>query len=91
MGDEENPAFRLRTGDLASRAFEDETIVLDLRSSKYMTTNASGTLLWHKLEQGTTRRELIEVLRAAFEVDLQTAERDVDAFLADCGKRGLLE
>ncbi len=91
VDDAQEKELRLRVGDLASRAFEEQTIVLDLRSSRYMSTNAAGTVLWHRLERGATRPELIGALCDAFGIDAETASRDVDVFLDDCGKRGLLD
>jgi hypothetical protein len=85
------PPLKLREADLASRGFEDEAVVLDLRNSTYLATNPTATLLWNLLERGTTRGELIAALVAHFEVDELTASPDVDAFLADCRRRGLLQ
>jgi hypothetical protein len=84
------PQLKLRGGDVAARAFKDETIVLDLRSSMYLSTNPAGTVLWRRLEQGATRAELIAALLDEFEVDAGRASTDVDAFLADCRRRDLL-
>lgn len=84
------PRLRLRETDVASRGFQDETIILDLRSSNYLTTNPAGTVLWRCLERGTTRSEMVSALLEEFEVDDERAARDVDAFLDDCRRRGLL-
>ena len=86
-----DPVLKLRSADLAARGFEDETIVLDLRSSTYLTANASGSLLWSRLQAGSTRAELIDALLAEFEVDAARAAQDVDAFVAECRRRDLLE
>ena len=82
--------FKLRATDVAARSFKDETVVLDLRSSTYLSTNPSGTLLWRELERGTTRSALVRALLEEFEVSEQRAASDVDACLADCERRGLL-
>jgi hypothetical protein len=86
----EDPHLILRTAEVASRGLEDETIVLDLRSSTYLATNAAGTILWRELEQGTTRSRLVGALIEEFEVSVERAGADVDAFLEDCRNRGLL-
>lgn len=84
------PRLRLRQQDVAARGFQDETVILDLRSSTYFSTNATGTVLWRELERGTTRAQLIGALLNEFEVDEERATADVDAFVADCRQRGLL-
>jgi len=88
QGDE--PQLRLRESDVASRGFQDETVVLDLRSSTYLATNAAGSVLWRELKDGTTRSRLVRVLLDEFEVDEERARSDVDAFVDDCRRRGLL-
>jgi hypothetical protein len=87
----DEPLLRLRQADLAARAFRDETVVLDLRDSTYLATNPTGSLLWRLLERGARRSELVAALVDEFEVDEQTAAPDVDAFLAECRQRELLE
>lgn len=86
----EEPRLQLRRQDVAARSFNDETIVLDMRSSSYLSTNSAGTVLWRELERGTTRSALIGALLEQFEVTQVQAAADVDAFLADCARRGLL-
>ena len=68
-----------------------EVIALDERSLMYLNANPSGALLWRTLAGGATREELVQALLDAFEVDAETAKRDVDRFVADLSARGLLE
>lgn len=65
--------------------------MLDLRNSMYLSTNPAGSVLWRRLEQGTSRSELVDALVAEFEIPPERAAQDVDAFLADCRQRQLLE
>jgi hypothetical protein len=88
---ETEPVLRLRAADVASRGFSDELVVLDLRSSTYLSTNPAATLLWRLLERGATRSEMVRELLAEFDVAAQRAADDVDEFLRDCSRRGLLE
>lgn len=93
-GDQPQPEaereLKLRSSDLASRGFKEETVVLDLRSSTYLATNPAGSTLWRLLERGATRSQLIAALLAEFEVEEREAAADVDAFIGDCARRGLL-
>jgi hypothetical protein len=86
----EESVLRLRSADLAARGFQDETVVLDLRSSTYLSTNAAGSVLWRELQRGATRSELIGAVLDEFDVDGQRAAADVDAFIAECRRRQLL-
>ena len=76
---------------IAWRQIGDEMVVLDLRTSRYMSANATAGLLWRGLERGASRDELIAELTGEYEVDADTAAADVDDFLADCRARDLIE
>ena len=70
---------------------DDEVVVLDVQQSAYFSVNPTGAALWPLLEKGATRDALIEAVLAEFDVDHGTAEQDVDRFLEDLGRRGLLK
>ncbi len=44
--------------------------------------NSTGAFLWNILAQGADENELVKRLLAEYEVDEETARRDVDAFVA---------
>jgi hypothetical protein len=75
---------------LSSRKVGGEVVVLDLESSQYLTISGSGVLLFELLREEHDRDELVAALLSAFEVDEDTARRDVDAFIADLSDAGLL-
>ncbi|MDT5050530.1 MAG: hypothetical protein QOH34_1881 [Mycobacterium sp.] len=65
-------------------------VVLDLENSRYLTISGSGVLLFELLREEHDRDELVAALLTTFEVDEDTARRDVDAFIADLSDAGLL-
>lgn len=46
-----------------------------------VTLNETGAFLWEKFSQGMDRGEAVGALLEAYDVDRETAERDVDAFI----------
>jgi Coenzyme PQQ synthesis protein D (PqqD) len=72
----------LDSDNLMWRGVEDEVIVLDRRTWSYMGINGSGALLWKEIAGGASSAGLVECLRETYEIDEQTASRDVDAFLS---------
>ncbi len=80
-----------RSDDLSWRDIDDEVIVLDLRSSKYLRLNASGAVLWNRLESGATIDQLAETLVASFDLDAGQASTDAGAFLDTCRALDLVE
>jgi hypothetical protein len=70
---------------------EDETVVLDVRRSFYLSINRTGTLLWPLLVEGATRTQLVTSLTGKWGVEQTQAQADVDAFCARLEAEGLLE
>ena len=81
--------LRLGTG-LEWREVEGEIVALDLDRSVYLAANASGALMWRQLSTGATREALVELLARTYTLERGTAERDVDAFLAELQRQGYL-
>jgi hypothetical protein len=75
-------ALGLAEDSLMWREVEDEVIVLDKRTWTYMGINGSGAVLWKKIAEGANPTMLVECLCETYEIDEQTAARDVDTFLA---------
>ena len=83
--------IRLRAEKLPWLETEGEVIALDETASLYLSANRSGSLLWQELAAGTTRARLTEVIVETFGIDVETAAKDVDRFLAELAERGLLD
>jgi hypothetical protein len=83
--------LRLRSDAVAWREVDGEVIALGLETSTYFGTNSSGSLLWKRLAEGTTRAELVGELVATFGLEPSRTQADVDAFVDDLRGRGLLE
>ena len=56
-----------------------------------MNLNETGAFLFNKMIEGTTREDLIKDLTNEYDVDEETATKDVDAFIAKVEKEDLFE
>ena len=76
-----------------ARSIEDEAVVLDFGSDMYYGLNAVGAWIWERLAEGgpVAMETLLNEMVAEFEVDRQTAERDLDAFVVSLRSRNLVE
>lgn len=83
--------LRLKVGSLDWVQTSEEMVILDGRAEAYFTTNPTGTLLWSALQEGTTREELIDLLRETFDIDRTRAESDVEAYLAQLNDLNMLD
>jgi hypothetical protein len=73
--------MRLRSTDISARTIGDETIVLDLQSSKYFTITGVGTRIFELLAEDISVDDLVGTIVEEYDVEADTARRDIDAFL----------
>lgn len=59
--------------------------------SGLITLNQTGTLLWRCLEQNATEDDMVAKLLEEYDIDEESARRDVNAFVARARDAGLLE
>ncbi len=83
--------MKLRADDITWREIDGDLVILDLRSSSYLTTNASGAVLMKELTQDRTDEELAVALMAAFGISESQAQDDVKGFIEALADGGLLE
>lgn len=53
--------------------------------------NSTGAFLWNHLINGSNRERLADELLIEYEIDRETALKDIDAFLAKIQEAGLTE
>ena len=59
--------------------------------SGVITLNEVGAFLWKILEQPSSKEALLEKLTAEYDVDSETASKDIDAFLTKLREANLLD
>ncbi len=83
--------FKLKSTGIGSVESEEATVILDDEAEQYFSTNRVGSMLWNRLKDGATREELIAHVVDAFDdVDPSKVEEDVETYLAQLEKFGLL-
>lgn len=53
--------------------------------------NESGAFIWRSLEQGLDREQTVNAMTQRYDVDTETAARDVDRFYGKLREAGLVE
>ena len=56
-----------------------------------MNLNETGVLLWHELEKGAEKEELVAAITAEYDVSEEVAAGDIDEFIEVLKKAGCLE
>lgn len=87
--------MRIKPGFML-RKVVDIYVIMGIGSEAYapnqiMSLNETGAFLWDLLEKEADRETLVSALPKEFEVDRETAERDVDAFLAQLREKALID
>lgn len=82
--------MRLRIDGVTNRKVGNETIILDHQGGQYLTVSGSGTLLFDLLRDERDQDQLVAALVTAFDVDEETARRDVKEFIEGLSAAGLL-
>lgn len=87
--------MKIRSGYIL-RQVMDIYVVIGIGSEAYvpnqiMSLNETGAFLWGMLEKGAEHREMVDSLVKEYDVDTQTAEKDVDMFLAQLREKALVE
>jgi hypothetical protein len=78
------------TGQVLSRVLDGEAVLLDLGGGQYYGLDPVGTEVWRGLEAGATPSELVRRVVAAYDVDPDTARRDIEALLSELLARKLI-
>ena len=68
---------------LVSADVGDDLVLLHVDKNAYYDTDAIGADIWHQLEQPVRVRDLCDRLVQKYDVDPETCQRDVLAFLIE--------
>jgi len=76
--------------DVTWRDVDEEMIVLHLPTGKYYTFNNTGHLVWQQLAEGKDTSEITSQIMDKYEVDRETASRDVAVFINGLKEHSLI-
>ena len=82
--------------DFVLRNIADENIAIPIgegsdRLNGVITLSESGAFLWEKLQAEQTEETLLTALTDEYDVDTETAQKDIRAFLGKLRELGCLE
>jgi len=81
----------MMTNKLKSLMINDEGFAFDPRTGNTYTMNATGLLIVNSLKTGASSGQIVKRLAEQFEVDEQTADRDLEAFLTALQRQRLID
>ena len=77
--------------DQVSTELEGEAVILGLADGVYYGLDGVGAMVWELLREPRSVAALRDAVTARFDVDAETAERDLLALLEELAERGLVE
>ncbi len=93
--DKESVLVKVREGFILKKMGTQAVVIAIGSASKIFNgmvkLNETGELMWEKLVEGTTREELLATVLETYEVDEETATKDVDNFIETLKKPGIIE
>jgi hypothetical protein len=77
--------------ELAWRVIDDEVVILKIKTTTYYSLDPVGSFIWRKIEEAPrTCAEVAEAMTGEFEIDRDTAGRDIEELFADLVREELL-
>ncbi|MBO5851274.1 MAG: PqqD family protein [Clostridia bacterium] len=88
--------MKIKSDFIIQKMTEASYVAMPTGSSKnlvngYLNVNSTGAFLWNILKDGATKQELINALIKNYEVDVELAKKDVDAFILKLTEIGALD
>jgi hypothetical protein len=82
---------RVASGSLEWRRVDDEIVILNTKSARYLSLNRVGAMLWPLVHEGADEAVLSRVLVDRYGLDPRQAADDVDTFVRELAAHGILE
>jgi hypothetical protein len=79
-----------KIGDIVASDIDDEKVMMSVEKGQYYGLDPIGSRVWELIEEPVKVSELINTLFQKYDVDRETCERDVLAFLEELREYGIL-
>lgn len=77
--------------DIVASDIDDEKVMMSVEKGQYYGLDPVGSRVWELIEKPIKVSELIDALLLKYDVDRETCERDVLAFLEGLHEDGILQ
>jgi hypothetical protein len=77
--------------DVLTSDIDDEKVMMSVEKGEYFGLDPIGSRVWDMIGKPVKVKELVDLLLANYNVDRETCERDILAFLEELHKNGILK
>ena len=75
--------FRSNDGECAAKVIDGEAVIINLQNGTYYSLDKAGAAVWEQVADGRTLADVIETLKARYEVDAERAQNDVQRLVGE--------
>ena len=79
-----------KSRDVVCKDMDGKSVLLDLKSGGYYTLNEMGSFVWSLLEGKATPARIAQAVTESYEIDPETAEKDISDLISSLRKEGLV-
>jgi len=76
---------------LAYRRIAGEVFIVDASKAEMHELNGTAALIWEGLAAGKTEKAIVAAILSEYEIEEKTARADLENFVKELGKTGLLQ
>jgi hypothetical protein len=77
--------------DVMVRQIGEETVLLDLKTERYLGLDDVSSRIWQEVTAGVSIQTAYETLLSEYEVEPETLRKDVDDFVQELVRLGLIK
>jgi hypothetical protein len=77
--------------NLTKQTVDDEILLLDIENNHIHQLNPTASFIWELCEQGRTTDEIAQLMVARFDIDDETALRDITNIVSQWRDLGLID
>jgi hypothetical protein len=77
--------------DIIASNIDDEKVMMSVERDEYFGLDPVGSRVWDLIDKPIRVTDLVDLLIPNYDVDRETCERDVLAFLEELQERGILQ
>lgn len=77
--------------NISAKEINKDLVVIENHTGNYHIFNSTGATVWHALGEGRQVFEIVEHLVQRFEIDPDCARNDIEIFIGEMKKKGLIK
>lgn len=85
-----NPLYRINRPEVIDEYFEDEYVIVNLKTGAYYSLNLAGAAIWDAVTAGAGQDDVVKRLLLEFDADEQVIAAHVERLLADLVQEALI-